>query len=341
MKPSHLTFLADFLAPSYLTTTTLEKLSGQFVEASEIALHNFLREDLAADLKAETKNRDSLDYADSTGFTAQDLGEDDQWSIAGPSSKHRYLTLSSSQPLTSSTNPTLSRILTTLLPSEAFRAWLSVVSSLLPTGYRTEARRFRRGLDYTLASGEDRGGDARFDVCLGATWWADVPVGSDEDDKLADEGGWDCYLASPEEGEDPAVYQSKLARQANGVESDEAGPSKPTDNGTEELSNAERANGDAPKGDEVELEIDGDQLSEGDFDSDSDSEADPDAPLLLQPVSFNKLLIVLRDPGVMRFVKFLGHGAAGSRWDVGGEYEVGAMEVDEDEGEGAEGGDLE
>ena len=338
LKPSHIAFLKDYLAPSYLTTSTLEKLSGQFVEASEIALHNFLAPDLAAALKAETTVIDQRDYTDSLTIAGQDTGEDDHWIISGPPSKHRYLSLSSSEP--SSSTPTLSKLLTELLPSEAFRAWLSVVSSLLPTGHRTEARRFRKGLDYTLANGEDNSGEARLDVWLGATWWADVPVGSDEEDKLADKGGWDCYLASPEEGEDPAVYQSKVAKQSNGhtgrdhdeAEASSAGPSRA--NGAE-VTNGDTAGEDGPHEENgaIELEIDPDQLSEGDFDSDSDSEMDPDAPLLIQPVSFNKLLIVLRDPGVMRFVKYLGNAAPGSRWDVGGEYEVGAMEVDQDEGE--------
>ena len=57
------------------------------------------------------------------------------------------------------------------------------------------------------------------------------------------------------------------------------------------------------------LEFDPDQFSPSDFDS--DSEDGSDEPLLTLPVSFNKLLLVLRDPGVMRFVKYLGNGAAG------------------------------
>jgi hypothetical protein len=49
----------------------------------------------------------------------------------------------------------------------------------------------------------------------------------------------------------------------------------------------------------------------------------------MQGVSFNRLLIVLRDPGVMRFVKYLSASAKGSRWDVGGEWEVGVMEEED------------
>ncbi len=321
LTPSHISFLAPYLAPPYLTTPTLERLSQQFVAASEIALHNFLHPDLAAKIKTETEATDTGDY-DRPGLPEQDLGEGDGWSIHGPPSKHRYLSLSSTAPSTATAS--LQTILNTLLPSEAFRAWLSVVSSLAPTGYRAEARRFRRGLDYTLAAGEEKSGEARLDVWLGATWWADVPAGSDEEDVLAEHGGWDCYLAAPAETEDPAVYQSSVAKKALRDEAE-------TTNGNAEWSKSEQGATDGNGRGSGELEMDPSQLSSSDFDSDSDDN-DIDEPLLTQPASFNKLLLVLRDPGVMRFVKYLSAGARGSRWDVGGEWEVGVIEEADEDG---------
>jgi hypothetical protein len=54
--------------------------------------------------------------------------------------------------------------------SEAFRHWLSVLSQLLPSGYRVMARRFRSGHDFTLATANSRG-QAVLDVtlCLATT----------------------------------------------------------------------------------------------------------------------------------------------------------------------------
>ena len=52
-----------------------------------------------------------------------------------------------------------------LFPSPAFRAWSAAVTSLIPMKFEVEARRFRPGLDYTLAVSE--GKEARLDVCLG------------------------------------------------------------------------------------------------------------------------------------------------------------------------------
>ncbi|OCF34794.1 nuclear protein [Kwoniella heveanensis CBS 569] len=394
LKPSDLAFLQKFLSPSYLTIPTLEKLSGQFAEASEIVLHNFLNPELAAKLKAETEGSDKRDYPNNL-IPPQDLGEGDGWVIQGPSSKHRFLNLTGK----STATPTIQAVHEELFPSPAFRAWLAVVSSLAPVGYRTEARRFRKGLDYTLANGEPHDGEARLDVSLGATWWADVPAGSDEEDNLVENGGWECYLAAPDEGEDPAVYQSahakkaaKLEEEIDGEAGENGGESQPVEeilDGHEEehkevkvkqhknhhheeqpgvhpieaatatYSNGSssnlhpqvhaHSNGHTEKkkqdgGPSIsiggqELEFDPDQFSPSDFDSDSEGGDDDedDGPLLTQPVSFNKLMIVLRDPGVMKFVKYLGAGAGGSRWDVNGEWEVGMLEVAEPvagEGEG-------
>jgi hypothetical protein len=279
----------------------------------------------------ETEAVDKKDYPTSD-IPSQDLGEGDGWTIQGPTSKHRYTSLSPSTD--SKTTPNLQNVLKNLLPSEAFRAWLSVVSSLAPVGYRAEARRFRKGLDYTLAGGEEKDGEVRLDVWLGATWWADVEPGSDEEDVLVENGGWECYLAAPDEGEDPAVYQSSRAKD-RGVEGPDEEEHPQVDEKESGPSNAEVEGSEKREGPKItmggqELEFDPDQFSPSDFDSDSEAGSEDDGPLLTLPVSFNKLLLVLRDPGVMRFVKYLGGGAEGSRWDLGGEWEVGVMEEDEE-----------
>jgi hypothetical protein len=339
LTPAHLSFLKDFLAPSYLTPQTLEKLSGQFVEASEIVLHNFLRADLADKIKAETQAADAAAFGDAKLIPGQDVGEGDGWALQGPASKHRFASLVSE----SKSTPALRSVLAQLLPSEAWRAWLGVVSSLAPMAYRAEARRFRRGLDYTLANGEERAGEARLDAFLGLSWWADVPAGSEEEDALIEHGGWECYLAAPDASEDPETYQSALAKRAAAAdrteaeqEAAEAEEAKAEGGEAEKAEGEANGEGDGPKitmgG--VELEFDPDQFSDGDFDS--DSEGEDGGPLLTQPVSFNRLLLVLRDPGVMRFVKYLSAAAPGSRWDVGGEWEVGMLEVEGEDEDGAE-----
>lgn len=51
---------------------------------------------------------------------------------------------------------------------------------------------------------------------------------------------------------------------------------------------------------------------------------------------FNKLVLALRDPGVLRFVSYLSAAAQGSRWDVSAQYEVGMFEEGGSEEEGDE-----
>ena len=65
---------------------------------------------------------------------------------------------------------------------------------------------------------------------------------------------------------------------------------------------------------------------------DEDDE-DEDGTLLTWQPHFNCLLLVLRDEGVLRFVKYVSAAAPGSRWDICSEFEVGMVDDDEDEDE--------
>ena len=112
---------------------------------------------------------------------------------------------------------------------------------------------------------------------------------------------------APRDGDDdPAVYGSGTRQKAQ-----DGSPMK-TSNGQEKITNGQKAReiGDA----EDEDEDDGSTL------------------LTVQP-GFNRLLLVLRDPGVLHFVKYVSAMAPGSRWDVCGEWEVGQVEIDSENGE--------
>lgn len=58
--------------------------------------------------------------------------------------------------------------------------------------------------------------------------------------------------------------------------------------------------------------------------------------LLFSLPGFNKLMLALRDQGVLRYVGYMSATAQGSRWDVNAQYEVGMFaegdsEDDEDQ----------
>lgn len=73
----------------------------------------------------------------------------------------------------------------------------------------------------------------------------------------------------------------------------------------------------------------GETAAENEADEAEDDE-DEETLLVAQP-GFNRLLVVLRDPGVLRFVKYVSAEAPGCRWDVCGEWEVGDS-ADSEEG---------
>ena len=74
-----------------------------------------------------------------------------------------------------------------------------------------------------------------------------------------------------------------------------------------------------------------DEGSEDDQEAPDEYDDDDDTKLLSVSASNNTLSLVYRDPGTMRFVKYLGVGAPSSRWDVSLEYELEVDDSDEDE----------
>lgn len=123
------------------------------------------------------------------------------WQVKGPPHKWRYCTLAPQPPggkreavvprsAQTSVDGIVRCLQDELFPSHAFRAWLAHVSSVLPMRHAVEARRFRPGLDYTLATSEER--EARLDVVLGLTpeVGADAGAGGKEREDEDEVKGW-------------------------------------------------------------------------------------------------------------------------------------------------------
>lgn len=158
----------------------MKALAARFIEESSLELHSFLSHDLARTLEAGLRNFDSKDGLDGERqkrIPPHSAGENGAWAIKGPPHKWRYCVLkrpvkgapvATVRPLArSSVNDILRSLQDELFPSPPFRAWLTLVSRLMPLRCRAEARRFRPGLDYSLATSEDK--EARLDVVLGLT----------------------------------------------------------------------------------------------------------------------------------------------------------------------------
>jgi len=313
---SDLAYLSKYLNSAYTSPKIISHLRSQFVETSHLVLSDFLSPSIATELASLIKAKDLETEKGRRGVTvngqkvnlipAHTTGEEQGWQVVGPPHLQRYLSLSTS------TSPserleTLLIELQTLLQSSAFASLIATLTSLLPVAHTTNIRRFRPGLDYTLARGEpaanegeegneEEGPQAKLDIGLNLT-----PKEEKEEDQEiwegGEAGGWDIWLVG-DEGGDEATYGGGGGGKSKSEESEK-------ENGAEQTQEGEQ---------EEEMEED-------------------DSTLLSLEPTFNRLHLVLRDPGVLGFVKYVSAKAPGSRWDVSGEWEVRGIEEDDGEEE--------
>ncbi|GAA6019182.1 hypothetical protein JCM11491_001407 [Sporobolomyces phaffii] len=328
-----LAYLARYLNPAYTQPTVIAHLRSQFVETSHLVLADVLAPAVATELEQLIRARDAETERDRRGgalvggravnrIPAHATGESSAlgWHVVGPPHLQRYLSLSTKTTEEAQGRGRLETLLGEVhdvVRSNAFASWLACLTSLLPVAHTTDVRRFRPGLDYTLARGEpastssttttrdddDEGGpQAKLDVGLNLTPKQD----RDEDQEIweaGDAGGWDIWLVG-DEGGDEATYGGGGG--GGGANSAEAAAKDDEVKPAEQAGNPEQAGED-----------------------EGEDEEDDSTLLSLEP-TFNRLHLVLRDPGVLGFVKYVSARAPGSRWDVSGEWEVRGIEEEND-----------
>lgn len=222
------------------------------------------------------------------------------WTVARPPHKHRYMFQQPSTATKYNNEKTpIQELLNDLFPSQAFRKWLTLITGADQlTSYNFLARRFRHGQDYTLASGYD--GEAprlEFTLCLTPS-----PGWEKEDDADADEED------ETENGEKPKTDDKPKTK-----------PEEPAVGG-------------------YELYMAGDDEEDEDAAIYRSAGAEEDDGILFSTAAgWNRLSIVLRDSGTLKFVKYVSDVARGDRWDVTGEMGVVFGEGDDEDGE--DGGD--
>lgn len=279
LSSSDVDYLSKYMNPTYLTNTSIQEIRTRFEQDSSVQLRAFLQPQwidqihLAA-MKEDEKvgnGKPALNYI---------IGVDNDWRVVGPSHKQRFLEYiggssdSASPPL--SVGHLMAHVRSELLQSIPFGRFLKCITSLgMPLGHRGRIRRFRPGLDYTVAhygiltTQSVLDGTLCFvagkgEQCLTDEETGDL-IGSDDDAiwESGDCGGFECYIAADEDGDDNA--QPEAADEYNNND---------------------------------------------------------DTELLSVSASNNTLSLVYRDPGTMRFVKYVGCRAPSSRWDICMEYEV-------------------
>lgn len=313
---SDLEFLVRYLAPSYLTPDIAEEMSDTFSGESSLSLERFLNEKFASRVSAyiEEQERQSL------SSSAEKIETETEWTVARPPHKHRYLYQQTASG--DAANP-IKELLNVLFPSQAFRKWLALVTGVDHlTSHNLLARRFRRGADYTLASGYD-GEEPRLEFTLGLTPTTGWEKQDDEEEAESEEG---------ENGEN-GESQSSSSKQPK--------PKKAE-------AEAETAEQPAVGGYEIYMAGDEEEEEEDDDEENADqvlrkkAKADPaiyrssgadedDGILFSTQAGWNRLSVVLRDSGTLKFVKYVSAAAKGDRWDITGDIGVEFEEDDEDE----------
>lgn len=243
MSEDGLSALQGLIAPEYLDLSALDTLAEHFARESSVRLEQVFVPEIAKSLATEGRAADVRDGLGGGRIPADDAGLRDGWTQRGPVHKRRFLA-------NEAPTGTLGRIaaLTHTLP---FQRWLERLAGIrLTSSAKSTVRRFRPGLDYTVAHTLDEPPRLDF-TCTFLSYDSDVELW-----ESGDVGGFETYLATDDNDDDRKdVYDS----------------------------------------------------CEGGNDG---------SDLLSVQAAHNACSIVLRDPGTLRFVKFVSARAPGSRWDI-------------------------
>ena len=308
-EEADLEFLLKYIAPTYLTPDTLEQINEHFEENSSITLADILCKKFARRLKEYVAAEDAEDLGDDSAV----IEKTSPWRVSRPPHKHRYLYQQPSgadQLRTSQEESPITELIDILLPSRQFRHWLQVATGCTVESHDVMARRFRRGKDYTLATGHE--GKPRLELSLGitpTTGWGDDDDDEDEEAAQAERNGKKDKGKSKSKdkgkGKGRAVEEEPAEEQGDGDDDDDVG------------------------GHEVYM------ASADDTNEDAaiyKSATDDDNILFFQSAAWNKMAIVLRDSGALKFVKYVSRRAKGDRWDISGTFEVEEPESDGEDG---------
>ncbi|OBT84966.1 hypothetical protein VE02_06667 [Pseudogymnoascus sp. 03VT05] len=322
LEAEDIDFLLKYLTPTYLTPDTIEQVNSHFQENSAVSIDHILSAKFSARLRAHIEAEEAIPLP----ATAAEIEDSSPWRVAKPPHKHRFLYLS---PSTSGDekNP-VQELVDDLLPSKEFRKWLAIATGCDIENFNVLGRRFRRGADYALATSHE--GEPRLEVCLGFTpskGWSVDDVEEEEEGEEEEEEEVEAALTKGKKGKKAAKASAAAAAKAKAA--------------------AVKAAADA---EEEEDDVGGHEVYMAADDSDTHSDAaiykaatgdEEDNVLFTVPAAWNKMSIVLRDEGVLRFVKYVSRKAEGDRWDVVGLFGVGDDEGEEEEEEEGEEGDEE
>ncbi|CZS89074.1 related to component of NuA3 histone acetyltransferase complex [Rhynchosporium graminicola] len=327
-----LDFLLKYMAPTYLTPDTLEDMAESFMDASTVTLDGLLSNKFSARVREYIEAQEASPLPTSSAEI-----EKGSWKVAKPPHKHRFLYMqpfNSSDVDKASLDDPIKELTEIFLPSRHFRLWLEIATKCNVQNYDILARRFRRGLDYALATSHD--GEPRLEVSLGLTPTPGWGVDEEEMDSQDTEDGEDEENSEGnEKGDGP---EAKI--QANGSKPKQNGEAKANGKITDQTPK-EDVEEEGDEGDDEGDDVGGHEVymaADDDEDENEDAavyktsdESQDDNVLFTMPASWNKMSIVLRDSGVLKFVKYVSKNAKGDRWDVNASFGVKIEDIEGEE----------
>lgn len=312
-EEADLDFLLKYMAPTYLTPDTLEQICESFLELSSVTLDGILSRKFSDKVRSYIEAQEASKLWDNSA----EIEKSSSWKVARPPHKHRFLY---QQPAaenpsnnTAEMNP-IQELLEVFLPSRQFRCWLEIAADCHIESYDFLARRFRKGLDYALATSHD--GEPRLEISLGLTptnGWGTDPDPDQELEDNVDENG----------EENKKVEGDKLGAKNKSDKKEMKSKERAAERDREHIApeNSEEEQDDVG-GHEVYMAGDEDSPNDDAAIYKASSDPEDDNILFTVPANWNKMSIVLRDSGVLKFVKYVSRKAVGDRWDIGGAFAV-------------------
>ena len=203
-------FLADWIHPTYLKADSFEALRKEFALEGSVQLQKFLTPERASKLSETATARDNAEFSSSSWPAARPKPEytaglttNDGWTVVGPAHMQRYLRFAApaaGAPVDGAckAGQEFAAVKDVLFGSVAFARLMYAMTGLRPVGVTAEARRFRPGLDYTVAHHGLLEQDARLDATLSF-----IGSGGGEEASEAWESGgvgaYECYIAADDE----------------------------------------------------------------------------------------------------------------------------------------------
>jgi Rps23 Pro-64 3,4-dihydroxylase Tpa1-like proline 4-hydroxylase len=220
LTKSEISFLSSYINKEYLTTDAIQSINSRFETDSSVQLRSFLLPEIATPIQANLKKSDeALLLGSGKPPSSYTVGEGDGWKVAGPTHKQRFLEYNPSANNTGSDLALGEKLkdVESFLRTDTYRKYVALLTSLTPKSQRSKIKRYRPGLDYSVAN---YGGFTTKDTldctlvfcdgdgkqCLYDEQFGDLNGnGSDELWESGECGGFEVYIAADEEEDGEAV----------------------------------------------------------------------------------------------------------------------------------------